>query len=104
MKLLPLLAFAFVLAGCGTTPKPIPAPERMPSPVVCDLKLGMTKPEPEPVRPTGDYTQRHVSDYVARLHRWGGRGWEKLAGARQRNEKCKERHQENPADSEREDQ
>ncbi|WP_421864373.1 hypothetical protein [Marinobacter adhaerens] len=104
MKLLPLLAFAFVLAGCGTTPKLIPAPERMPGPVVCDLKLGMTKPEPEPVRPTGDYTQRHVSDYVARLHRWGGRGWEKLAAARQRNEKCKERHQENNADSEREDQ
>lgn len=104
MKLLPVLAFAFVMAGCGTTPERIPAPERMPSPVVCDLKQGMTKPEPEPVRPTGDYSQRHVSDYIARLHRWGTRGWEKLAAARQRNEQCKQKHEPNTADSEREDQ
>lgn len=104
MKLLIVFAFAFALAGCSTTPEPIPAPERMPTPVVCDLEQGMTKPEPEPKRPTGDYSQRHVSDYVARLHRWGNRGWEKLAAARQRNERCKEQHQPNTADSEREDQ
>jgi hypothetical protein len=104
VKILSLLAFAFVLAGCGTTPERIPAPERMPAPVVCDLEQGMVEPEPQPVRPTGDYSQRHVSDYVARLHRWGSRGWEKLAAARQRNDQCKNRYEPNSADSEREDQ
>ncbi|WP_328184647.1 hypothetical protein [Marinobacter sp. OP 3.4] len=104
MRWLLVLVLAFAMAGCGTTPEPIPTPEHMPAPVVCDLNQGITKPEPEPVRPTGDYTQRHVSDYVARLHRWGSRGWEKLASARQRNERCKEKHEPNTAESEGEDQ
>ena len=48
MKILSLLALAFVLTGCGTTPERIPAPERMPAPIVCDLKQGMVEPEPQP--------------------------------------------------------
>lgn len=71
------------LAGCAATP----APEPPPAPpivnlVACSAPVGMTEPEAVPERPTGDYTQRDVALYVQALHRWGSRGWQRLAAVR----------------------
>lgn len=71
-RLLPLIA---LLAGCSTTPDPPPMP---PAPVLCVVPDKMTDQDDKPARPTGDYSQKDVADYIKRLHRWGSQGWLKI--------------------------
>jgi len=83
------LCLVLGLAGCAATPEPAPQPPApLPAPVVCALPAGMSEPEPPPQRPEGEYTQRDVAEFVAELHRWGSRGWEKLARARHWSQDC----------------
>lgn len=89
MKGLPLLPIAAGLAACTSTPDAPPAlPPVMVAPVVCAAPVGMTVAEAAPERPEGDYTQRDVALYVESLHRWGHRGWLRLARVREHAAEC----------------
>lgn len=91
MKLITLMLVALVVAGCAGTPEPLPRPEPLPAPVLCDLPEAQTVQEPEPERPVGNYSQRDVALYIERLHRWGSRGWTRLAAAREWSNNCVDR-------------
>lgn len=88
MKVMIVVAVLLMLAGCASSPEPVPRPEPLPAPVLCALPEGQTVQEPEPERPTGDYSQRDVALYMERLHRWGSRGWTRLAAAREWSDNC----------------
>lgn len=84
-----LVLLLLLLAGCATREAPPPpAPPPLPAPVLCAAPVGMTGQEPEPDRPAGDITQRDVAAYLVELHRWGWRGWRRLAGVRAHAEAC----------------
>lgn len=77
------------LAGCAAQPpEPPPAPPIV-TLVACAAPAAMTEPEAAPERPAGDYTQRDVALYVQALHRWGGRGWQRLAAVRDDAARCR---------------
>lgn len=86
--MVPLLAL--LLTACSTRPEPPPEPPPQPAPVLCAAPAGMTAPEPEPVRPADDATQRDVAGYVTELHRWGSRGWQQLKAVRHHGMQCAE--------------
>lgn len=67
-----------LLAGCSTTPEPLPVPPIQPTPVLCTVPAKLTEPEEQPARPTGSYSQKDVADYIKRLHHWGSQGWLQL--------------------------
>lgn len=88
MKSWPLL-LPLLLAGCATPEPPAPPdPAPLPTPVVCAPGAGMTEIETAPLAPRGDYTQRDVARYIAGLHLWGSRGWEKLHAVREWSRDC----------------
>lgn len=82
---------AGVLAGCASAPVALPPPPQVPPLVVCAPELEMTAPEAQPERPAGDYSQRRVALFIEQLHRWGSRGWKKLAAARAEGIDCVDR-------------
>lgn len=89
MKGLLMLPAAAALAACSGAPEAPPAlPPVMVQQTVCAAPVGMTAPEAAPARPEGDYTQRDVALYVEGLHRWGYRGWLRLARVREHAAEC----------------
>lgn len=89
MKGLLMVPIVAALAACTSTPDAPPAlPPVMVSPILCAAPVGMTAAEAPPVRPEGDYTQRDVALYVEGLHRWGHRGWLRLARVREHAAEC----------------
>lgn len=91
MKMMIAGALVLLLSGCASSPESLPSPEPLPAPVLCALPEGQTIQEPAPERPVGDYTQRDVALYIERLHRWGNRGWTRLAAAREWSDNCVDR-------------
>lgn len=82
------LLAAGLSAGCAQQPAEPPEPAPIVNLVSCAAPAGMTESEPEPDRPEGDYTQRDVALYIESLHRWGSRGWLRLARVRDHAEHC----------------
>lgn len=85
-----LLVFAVMLlnSGCTTREPPPPEPPPLPAVVLCAPSVGATEPEPEPDRPGESATQQDVALYLIDLHRWGWRGWRRLASVRAHAEAC----------------
>ncbi len=83
------LVACVAMVGCAVNAPPEVAP--VPAPVVCAPSAALTDGEPEPSRPAGQYTQRDVALYIKQLHRWGARGWEKLAASRSWSQSCVDR-------------
>jgi len=69
------LCVVLVLTGCAATGPNLPEPPALPGPALCDVPVGMTEREPMPARPRGEYSQKDVAEYLARLHRHATRGW-----------------------------
>ena len=82
---------AGVLAGCAAAPVALPPPPQVPPVVVCAPESEMTAPEARPERPAGSYSQRQVALFIEQLHRWGSRGWKKLAAVRAEGIDCVDR-------------
>lgn len=82
---------AGLLAGCASQPVVLPTPPAPPAVVLCAPESEMTAPEAQPERPTGIYSQRQVALFVEQLHRWGSRGWKKLAAVRAEGIDCVDR-------------
>ncbi|WP_151208985.1 hypothetical protein [Bordetella petrii] len=78
------------LAGCAGAPAS-PPPPTDPAPVLCAASAGQTELEARPDKPTGTYSQRAVAAYIEQLHRWGTRGWEKVAAVRAWSNDCVDR-------------
>jgi hypothetical protein len=83
-----VLILPLLLLGCTTQPPAPPLPPPLPVQVVCALPESMTTPQPQPLRPTGDYTQRDVGLYLLQLHAWAAEGWARLDAVRQRSDDC----------------
>lgn len=82
------LGLVGLLAGCASAPEPLPPATIVPPPVVCEVPAGLAAGEDEPARPTGDYTQRDVAEYVVDLHRWGAAGWARVEAIEAWSEGC----------------
>lgn len=78
------------LAGCTPVPPAPPAPPPLPATVVCAVPLAMTEREPMPLAPHGTDSQQEVALYLLALHRWGVRGWQRLAAIRDDSERCRD--------------
>lgn len=89
MRALLIALVSLTLTGCLATAVPEVPPA--PTPVVCAASAALTEQESEPLRPTGQYTQRAVALYIKQLHRWGTRGWDKLAATRSWSQRCVDR-------------
>lgn len=89
-RLMVLACVAAGLASCAAAPSPT-MPPADPAPVLCATPAGQTEPETEPDRPAGTYSQRAVAAYIEQLHRWGTRGWEKVAAVRAWSMDCVDR-------------
>ncbi|WP_085919077.1 hypothetical protein [Halomonas sp. CSM-2] len=82
-----IIAAGATLGACGSTPPELPQPPAI-NVYQCVTPAGMTAPEPQPKRPRGEYTQDDVALYITELHRWGTRGWLKLARVREHADQC----------------
>ncbi|ATG73666.1 hypothetical protein AN401_07185 [Zobellella denitrificans] len=82
-----------VLTGCTSRPAPLPEPAPLPAPILCAAPAAMTEHEPMPRAPRGDYTQQEVALYLLALHRWGSRGWQRLAAIHDYTRQCRVREQ-----------
>lgn len=84
MRLLVLMVA--MLSGCASTPDPVPPV--LPAPVLCLVPGEMTGSQARPEKPTGDYSQQDVADYLNELHRWAITGWLKVQSIKQWSDDC----------------
>lgn len=91
MRAFCIVLLAAGLAGCAAHQVELPPAPSVPPAMVCAAPGEMTSAEGQPERPTGKYTQRAVALYIESLHRWGARGWERLAAVRAWSKDCVDR-------------
>ncbi|OLO06864.1 hypothetical protein BTW08_15325 [Salinicola sp. MH3R3-1] len=82
-----------LLTACESVPTSTPPPviDNEPPVVICAIPAGMTESKAEPSKPIGNYSQRDVGLYLQALHRWGSRGWLRLARVDERSRECQAR-------------
>lgn len=82
MRLVVVALIAASVAGCTANRPDMPPAIQVAPSVLCAAPGEMTTPEARPEKPHGDYTQRDVALFIEQLHRWGQRGWKRLAAVR----------------------
>lgn len=86
------IGMLIALAGCATTPAPLPEPPPAEVVVVCATPAGMTEIEARPAAPRGEeYSQRDVARYIQALHRHATRGWLRVESIRAYARDCQQR-------------
>lgn len=75
-RLLPLVLV--LLTGCTHQPESRPAPSPAETPADCAVPAGLTGLDSPPIKPTGNYSQKAVADYLVELHAWGSAGWARV--------------------------
>ncbi|WP_157966874.1 hypothetical protein [Pseudomonas sichuanensis] len=75
-RLLPLVLV--LLAGCAHHPESRPAPTPVETPADCAAPAGLTGIDSSPTKPTGNYGQSAVAEYLVELHAWGAAGWARV--------------------------
>ena len=88
IRLVPVLA---LVAGCSTTPAPMPPAPIQPAPVICQVPDKHTVIAAKPAKPQGEYAQKDVADYLTKLHLWAARGWLQVESIKQWSNDCVQR-------------
>ncbi|MFV2949685.1 hypothetical protein [Pseudomonas japonica] len=77
-RLLSLVLVMVLLAGCAHQSESRPVPTPLETPADCAVPAGLTGVDSPPTKPTGNYSQKAVADYLVELHVWGSAGWARI--------------------------
>lgn len=83
-----ILLMIILITGCALRPEPHPVAPVVLAPIMCEVPAGLTAIENEPQRPSGNYTQRDVAEFIVLLHRWGVAGWTRVGTISDWSDEC----------------